>query len=120
MLKIFNKINYKSIFFVVLLGLITYINDIFIRPAYPLYDRPLRDLDHFIAGVIGPKFFFFFLENIPFQTIGYYIGSTAWEFKDYLKYGYFQWDQYLCDLIGNIVLLFIYLKLQSKKQAKTN
>lgn len=101
---------------------LAYINEAFMRQHYPFYDRQLRDLSHLLAGIVMPHFF-----EILFYTINdyvrsakiYILASLILELWGIRLHGYFQWDQYLCDLLGTgVFLIFAYLINKSTNRIK--
>jgi hypothetical protein len=92
---------------IVIAVIFLFINDIFIRPSMPFYGRYLRDLDHFIAAIIILSIIFTYMRDVKPLAFGYVIASLVWELVQYVQRGYFQWDQYLCDLVGTCVLVLL-------------
>ncbi len=103
-----------------------------LRPILPSMDRGLRDIVHLIAAygvpllvlsairlifdvvvcfaskrnINFPKNFFICVSIIIYSIFEFYH-----EYSQYLQKRYLQWDQYLFEVIGFIILLISYKKL---------
>lgn len=100
----------------ILFGVIslTFIIDSYIRPsALSQYNNELRNIDHILAGIGVPQIFKLSyiskLEKFVFNRFVFYgLWATFWETTQFLSRGYFQFDQYLCDLTGIIFAILIH------------
>lgn len=85
----------------------TFINDEFIRVYYYKYSNELRLVDHLLAGVCIPLLLYLLLGTFYKRCAFYFIWCSCWEIHQYMLRGYFQYHQYIFDLIG--IGLAIYL-----------
>jgi len=110
------NIRFKTLFPVIVTLIILIIIEVFRFKHFFYSDRVLRDFEHLIAGIMMPYVLHTFPyvlhtsknNGVNFSCIAYAIASFAWEFTQFLTRGYFQFDQYLYDMIGVAIIFLLY------------
>ena len=88
--------------------IITFINDVYIRVHFFEYKKELRLIDHFLAGVSIPIILYFIFGSFYKRCKFYLLWCSVWEIQQFLQRGYFQLDQFICDLLGISVGIVMY------------
>lgn len=104
------KITFKNSLPVVISVTIVIVIDVlrFIN-LFPHYNQSFRNFNHLIAAIIIPYILHTFKnDSVKFSCIIYAFGSLVWEFCEFCTRGYFQFDQYLHDLIGVAIIFLLY------------
>lgn len=109
--KIYKLIKIVSLF--VLLTLATFINDTCIAIYFSPYNNEFRLIDHLVAGFCIPIIAYFSLGEFYKKCIFYFEWSTCWEISQYISRGYFQYSQYMFDLLGIGLAICIYKGMMS-------
>ncbi|APQ78636.1 MULTISPECIES: hypothetical protein [Clostridium] len=104
--KVINII--KAVGLLLFVIVITFINDNYIRVYYYMYTNELRLLDHLLVGVSIPLILYLLLGKFYRRCTFYLIWSSYWEISQYIKRGYFQYNQYIFDLIGMAIAIYLY------------
>lgn len=92
------------------------INDLYLKTNFVEYFDILRLIDHLISAIYIPLLFYFLLNKIYFGVTYYFLWATFWEIKQFLERGFFQYNQYIFDLIGIAIAFIIYKWLKKRKQ----
>lgn len=95
---------------------IIFINDTYFKTNFIKYFDLLRLIDHLISGIYVPLTFHFLFNNIYLGISNYFLLSTYWEIKQFLERGFFQYNQYICDLIGIVLAIIISRCLKKREQ----
>lgn len=119
----FNKKTYckvhklvKIVSLSVFLILTTFINDKYIRAYYSSYTNQLRLVDHLLAGICIPLILYLILGKFYKKCCFYLTWCSYWEVSQYIHRGYFQYLQYIFDLIGIGIAVAIYLLKNYQKK----
>ena len=91
---------------------LAFVNDTIVRPYWPQGSVELRLLDHLLAGFCIPLFLHFIFNKFYYWCGFYLICSALWEFLQLISRGFFQLDQFIFDLIGISLSIFIYKKFK--------
>lgn len=116
------KIIYKCIKGCIVLLLtfpLAFINDIYIRNYFYIYDRQLRCFDHFLAGITMTYLLGLVIDDMK-QSMGVYV-AACFILEIYQRLtlrNYFQFDQFACDFIGASMPVLILILKNSKIKNK--
>lgn len=88
--------------------IITFINDVYIRIHFFEYNAQLRLIDHLLAGLSIPIILFFIFGSFYKRCVFYFLWCSVWEIQQFLQRDYFQLEQYICDLLGIGIAIFLY------------
>lgn len=81
-------------------------NDLYFRPTHYAYDNLLRCGDHILAGIFAPPLLYFLKAK---EQCKYYIMvCLIVELSQIFEHGYFQLNQFLCDITGALIFYLIY------------
>lgn len=100
----------------VLILFITFINDIFLRVYFFEYNAELRLIDHLLAGLGIPIILFFIFGSFYKRCIFYFWWCSVWEIQQFFQRDYFQFEQYICDLLGIAVAICLYKRKWLRRQ----
>lgn len=120
---------FKTIIMVGFGIIISLLNQRYLYPLFPSHNTQLRYIDHIIAG-IGEPIIIFCIFNIIKSTSNrfsnvfliwcsgtlYVLLSLKWELSQYFERGFFQWDQYICDLLGIFIFFLIFLGIDFRRK----
>lgn len=121
LLSIFKNKWFKFFVLSILLFSIAVINDLFIRTSFPLLDRELRYIDHFLGAIFFCQLLFLISKEYISSGLIYFFACFVWEFLQFLNRGYFQIDQILVDLFSISIYAYIhisYIKLYEYESFK--
>jgi len=104
--RIKNVLKAITIFIIVLI--ITYINDEYVRAYFHEYNKVLRLVDHILSGVAFPLILYLLGLKIHYACFFYLVWCTHWEMGQYLERGYFQYFQFMSDIMGMGVAACVY------------
>lgn len=104
------NVRFKTILPVIVSVITVIIIEVFrIIDSFPNYDRYFRNFEHLIAAIIVPYALHTFEnDSVIFSCASYAFASFIWEIGQFCMRGYFQLDQYLCDLMGVAIIFLIY------------
>lgn len=101
-----NALNALIVFF--LLIFVTFINDVYIRFHFFKFNAELRLIDHLLAGISIPIILFFIFGSFYRRCVFYFLWCSVWEIQQFLQRDYFQYEQYICDLLGIGLAIYLY------------
>ncbi|OPZ95100.1 MAG: hypothetical protein BWY74_00066 [Firmicutes bacterium ADurb.Bin419] len=114
--------------------IVSLLNQLYLYPLFPYHNTQLRYIDHVIAGIGEPIIIFCIFNivknafNLRLSNIFFILCSGAlytllglnWELSQYFERGFFQMDQYVCDLLGIFIFFFVFLDFKRKKLTVRN
>ncbi|QUH21855.1 hypothetical protein [Alkaliphilus sp. B6464] len=98
----------KAFCILIFIGVLTFINDEFIRVYVYQYNNQLRLVDHFLASISIPIIVYLIGVQFHKSCIFYFSWCTFWELHQFISRGYFQYDQYMIDIFGLMILIYLY------------
>lgn len=105
--------------------IVSLLNQLYLYPLFPYHNTQLRYIDHVIAGIGEPIIIFCIFNivknafNLRLSNIFFILCSGAL-YTLLFERGFFQMDQYVCDLLGIFIFFFVFLDFKRKKLTVRN